>query len=109
MAESYYPGHSDKVEPQAWGEGRQNDQQGTGAVDVVLCADVEGYAHGSQISVPNERANWLVAEGFAAFAEDYKQAFPDYVPVQVRQDDEADDGDEEAPEPDEGDPDPGED
>lgn len=104
MAARYYPGHSDKVEPQAFGEGRQNDEQGSGSIQVVLCSDIEGYAHGSQIGVPNERANWLVAEGFAAYAEDYKAAFPDYEPVQVRQtDDEAPEGDPAPePEPDEG-------
>ena len=86
MADRFYPGHSSKVKPQAFGEGRQNDQKGEGTAEVVLCADVEGYAHGSQISVPDERANWLVAEGYAAYADDYKQAFPDYVPVQIEQD-----------------------
>lgn len=87
MADRFYPGHSSQVEPQAFGEGRQNDQQGEGTAEIVLCADIEGYAHGSQITVADERANWLVAEGFAAFADDYKQAFPDYEPVQIKQDD----------------------
>lgn len=86
MAERYYPGHSSQVEPQEFGEGRQNDKKGSGSVQVVLCADIEGYAHGSQIGVPNERANWLVAEGFAAFADDYKAAFPDYEPIEIEQD-----------------------
>ena len=87
MADRFYPGHSSQVTPQAFGAGRQNDEQGAGTADIVLCADIEGYAHGSQITVPDERANWLVAEGFAAFANDYKQAFPDYVPVQIEQSD----------------------
>lgn len=87
MADRFYSGHSSQVEPQAFGEGRQSDQQGAGTAEIVLCADIEGYAHGSQITVPNERANWLVAEGFAAYADDYKQAFPDYAPVQIKQDD----------------------
>lgn len=106
MADRFYPGHSSKVKPQAFGEGRQNDKKGDGTAEVVLCADVEGYAHGSQISVPNERANWLVAEGYAAYADDYKQAFPDYEPVQIKQD-----GENAAlpPEPEAGDPDAGDD
>ena len=87
MADRFYPGHSSQVEPQAFGEGRQNDKQGEGTAEIVLCADIEGYAHGSQITVADERANWLVAEGFAAFATDYKQAFPDYEPVQIEQND----------------------
>ena len=86
MADRFYPGHSSQVAPQAFGAGRQNDEQGAGTADIVLCADIEGYAHGSQITVPDERANWLVAEGFAAYADDYKEAFPDYVPVQIEQD-----------------------
>lgn len=86
MADRFYPGHSDKVAPQAFGEGRQNDQQGDGTASVVLTADVEGYRAESQIDVPDERANWLVAEGFAAYADDYATAHPGYVAKRIKQD-----------------------
>lgn len=86
MADRFYPGHSDKVAPQAFGAGRQNDEQGAGAASVVLTSDIEGYRTESQIDVPDERANWLVAEGFAAYADDYATAHPDYVAKRIKQD-----------------------
>ena len=80
----YYKGDLDdtRVKPQEFGVGRQNDKQGTGtAVEVVTTYPIEGKRPGTLVSVPPERANWLVAEGYAAYRAEYESANPGWKPT----------------------------
>lgn len=70
MTKIYLGDDATAVTAKAFDVGRKNDSK-TKGTSVVLNRDVEGGKSGETVKVSDDRANWLIANGFATKPENY--------------------------------------